>query len=354
MKRWLPGVLCAALGVGVIAWWTATAADPKSPDVATDPDKAGPDFAVQGEYAGQAGKDKYGAQVVARGDGKFEVFFLKGGLPGDGWDGKTKTHADAKTADGKVTFEGSPWTNEPPEGKVTVEASDWKGEIADAKLTGKTKDGDAVSLKHVVRESPTLGGKPPSGAVVLFDGKNLDHWVYRGNNKPSEWTLLDGGVMQVKGGDVVSKEAFNNFTLHAEFRLPYMPKARDQGRANSGVYIQDRWEIQVLDSFGLTGANNECGGIYHEFTPVVNMCYPPLSWQTYDVEFTAGKFEGDKMTAPPVITVKHNGVVVQDHVKLDKGPTGGGADVKAAPGPIRLQDHGNPMQFRNIWVVENK
>jgi hypothetical protein len=351
MKRWLPGVHCAALGLVAAACW---AADDKK-EVYTDADKAGPDFAVQGEYAGQAGKDKYGAQVVARGDGKFEVFFLKGGLPGDGWDGKTKTHADAKTADGKVAFEGSAWTTDTPEGKVTVEASDWKGEIADSKLTGKTKDGDAVGLKHVVRESATLNAKPPKEAVVLFDGKNLDHWVHRGD-KPATWMLLDGGVMQVKPGssDVVSKESFGNFTLHVEFRLPFMPKDRDQGRANSGVYLQDRWEIPVLDSFGLTGASNEASGIYHQFKPVTNMCYPPLSWQTYDVEFTGGKFDGDKMTEPPVATVKHNGVVVQDHVKLDKGPTGGGADVKGTPGPIRLQDHGNPMQYRNIWVVENK
>jgi hypothetical protein len=342
MKRWLPGALCAALGLLGLACW---AADEKK-EVYTDPDKAGPDFAVQGEYTGQAGKEKYGAQVVARGDGKFEVFFLKGGLPGDGWDGKTKTHADAKTADGKVTFEGSAWTTDTPEGKVMAEASDWKGEIADAKLTGKTKDGDAIALKHVVRESPTLNEKPPKDAVVLFDGKNLDHWVYKNGGKPAEWTLLEGGVMQVKGGDIVSKESFGNFKLHVELRLPYMPKDREQGRANSGVYLQDRWEVQVLDSFGLAGASNEAGGIYHQFKPLVNMCYPPLSWQTYDIEFTGGD--------APVATVKHNGVVIHDKIKLDKGPTGGGAEVKNTPGPVRLQDHGNPMQFRNIWAVETK
>jgi hypothetical protein len=338
MKRWLPGALCAALGLCVVACWRAPADDKKGPEVATDPEKAGPDFAVQGEYTGDAGNTKYGAQVVARGDGKFEIFFLKGGLPGEGWDGKTRLHADAKTeSGGKVTYEG-----------------DWKGEIAGSKLSGKTKEGEDVSLKHVVRESPTAKAQPPSGALVLFDGKNLDHWVYRESKKPAEWTLPGDGVMQVKGGDVVSKEPFQNYTLHVEFRLPYMPYAREQARANSGVYQQDRWEIQVLDSFGLTGEDNECGGIYHQYKPLVNMCFPPLSWQTYDVEFAAGKYDGDKRVEPPVVTVKHNGVVIQDHVKLEKGPTGGGAPEGASPGPVRLQDHGNPMQFRNVWVVEKK
>ena len=343
MKRWLPAALCAGLGVGLIACWACADAKPEK-EAFTDAQSAGPDFAMQGEYVGDVGKTKYGAQVIARGEGKFEVFFLKGGLPGDGWDGQTRIHADAATADGKTTLEGNGWTG----------AFDGSKSVK-----GKSKEGEEFTLIHTLRESSTLGMKPPKDALVLFDGKNEDHWVYRGsdpkNPKPAAWLLRDDGAMQVKGGDIVSKEAFGSCSFHLELCLAFMPRAKEQARSNSGVYVQDRWEIQVLDSFGLTGEDNECGGIYHEFKPLVNMCYPPLSWQTYDVDFTAAKYDGDKQVEPAVITVKHNGVVIHDHVKLDKGPTGAGIPDDAAPHPIRLQDHGgDPVAYRNIWVVEKK
>jgi hypothetical protein len=294
--------------------------------VATDPEKAGPDYAVQGEYFGQIqGKAKLGAEVVARGNGAFMVNFLPGGLRGEGGDYAKHIPATAKT-------EGESTT-------VTSKDGKWTATITGSAMTGKTAEGDAFTLKRVVRMSRTLGEKPPEGAKVLFDGKLGDEWP---NGK-----IVDGNLL---GSDIDGKSEFKDFKLHVEFRLSFMPFEKEQGRSNSGVYLQHRYEIQVLDSFGLKGENNECGGIYTMAKPLVNMCYPPLTWQTYDVDFTAAKFDGDKKTANARATVYHNGVLIHDNVEI-KGPTGGGRPEKDTPGPIFLQGHGGQVQYRNIWVV---
>ncbi len=300
-------------------------ADPK-PDPALDPTAAGPDFALQGEYEGRLdGKDKLGAQVIAEGKGKFAVVILAGGLPGDGWDGKSRIKVPAQTENDKTTFEGK----------------GYKGDLADGKLTGKNADGLEFSLKRVVRKSATDGAKPPQGATVLFDGSGVEAWK---NGKIVEEKLLAQGA--------TTKKDYKDFKLHVEFRLPFKPLARGQSRANSGVYIQKRYEIQILDSFGLEPKPNDCASIYEQTAPSVNMCYPPLSWQTYDIEFTAARYDGDgKKTKNAVVTVLHNGVKVQDAVEIKK-KTGYGEPEADTPGPVYLQSHDNPVYFRNIWIVE--
>jgi hypothetical protein len=150
----------------------------------------------------------------------------------------------------------------------------------------------------------------------------------------------------------VSKQQFKDFRLHLEFQTPFMPDARGQARGNSGVYLQNRYELQVLDSFGLMGKDNECGAFYTLRGPAENMCLPPLQWQTYDIDFKAARFDDTgKKTEKAVATVKHNGVTIFDKLEL-RGSTPGGQPEADAPGPIQLQDHGNPVRYRNIWVVE--
>lgn len=311
----------------------APAQDRKKSAVAfTDAEKAGPDYLVQGEYEGEIpNHGKMGAQVVARGDGAFEVWFLGGGLPGAGWDGKTRFKAPAKADGAKVTITGDKWT----------------GEIAAGKITGRTSDGTTAVLSRAVRKSPTEGAKPPEGAAVLFDGTSADEW-----NKGK----LEDGLLRVGAGtgEVTSKRKFRDFKLHLEFRLSFMPYATGQGRSNSGVYMGGRHEVQVLDSFGLTGESNECGGLYGVAKPAVNMCFPPLQWQTYDVEYRMARYdEAGKKVSGARMTVHHNGVKIHDHVELPKTTTAGKAE-SPEPGPILLQDHGNPLHYRNIWVVELK
>ena len=298
-------------------------ADPK--DVKDDAD-----FAVQGEYVGVgADKSKVGAQVVARGEGKHDIKFYAGGLPGDGWDGK-----EPKVVKVVRTEKG-------------VEGRDGD-KVAGAMFVGQmfSADPNGATLKKVERKSPTLGAEPPKGAVVLF-AKAGDETNWAGGKvvELSDGKFLNNGIK--------SKQAFGAFTAHVEFRLPWMPNSTGQGRGNSGVYLQDRYECQVLDSFGLKGENNECGGFYTLHKPKVNMCLPPLVWQTYDIEFTPAAFEGGKKTKNARATVKHNGVVIHDDVELTK-PTGGGQEEKDTPGVIQFQNHGDPVVFRNVWVVEKK
>ena len=245
-------------------------------------------------------------------------------------------------------------------------ASDTSGEleiqaiIEDGKLRGAIK-GDMVggfAMEKVIRLSPTLGAEPPSGAIVLFDGKNFSEWEPTGKKpgvKSVQWKRVSGGAMEAKkgAGSVVTKQKFTDFKLHLEFRTPFMPDKTGQARGNSGVYLQGRYEVQILDSYGLEGLDNECGGIYKVGAPLVNMCAPPMQWQTYDITFTAPRFDSaGAKTQDAAVTIVHNGVTIHDKREIPK-PTGGRLDANITePGGISLQDHGNLVQFRNIWLVE--
>ena len=231
--------------------------------------------------------------------------------------------------------------------------------------SGVSEKVSSLQLRKVINHSPTLGAKPPAGATVLFDGTSLEAWngIVGSEGKPpvevptASWRLVDGKAMEVVAGtgSIVTKKKFKDFRLHLEFRTPFMPKERGQGRGNSGVYLQGRYEVQVLDSYGLTGEDNECGGIYKVAKPRINMCAPPGQWQTYDITFFAPRFDasGAKMKDASV-TILHNGVAIHENLTIP-GPTGGALDATVQlPGGLYLQDHGNPVQYRNIWVAESQ
>ncbi|VTU00544.1 Uncharacterized protein OS=Isosphaera pallida (strain ATCC 43644 / DSM 9630 / IS1B) GN=Isop_2174 PE=4 SV=1: DUF1080 [Gemmataceae bacterium] len=199
--------------------------------------------------------------------------------------------------------------------------------------------------------------KPPEGAVVLFDGKDFSKWVKRDGKSEVKLALKDGALEGAKGhGDIITKDKFGgSFKLHVEFRVPYEPGGSGQGRGNSGVYVQGRYEVQVLDSYGLKSGKNDCAAIYNVAAPKTNECKAPTIWQSYDIDFTAPKFENGKKTEPAKMTVHHNGVKVHDDVAIpvDNTTAGLGGD-PATPGPILLQDHGHPVQYRNIWLLPAK
>ncbi len=190
----------------------------------------------------------------------------------------------------------------------------------------------------------------PSDAIVLFDGKDMAAWK-AGNGGDPKWKLLDG-AMQVSGGDLMTREEFGDIQLHIEWASPAEVKGEGQGRGNSGVYFQGRYEIQVLDSYqNPTYANGQAASFYGHSVPLVNASRKPGEWQTYDIVFHAPKPGLDGKVLPGSFTVLHNGVLVQDHIPIPGGSTTAAKFSGVAPkGPIVLQDHGNPVRYRNIWV----
>ena len=294
-----------------------------------------PDFAIQGEYIGEGTshghKVKIGVQVIALGGGQFTVVVTKGGLPGDGW----RRHDPRVLLTGNRTGDAIAISGKDEAGK------DVSGQIVGETMTLADSNGkNILELKRTVRHSPTEGAKPVEGAVVLFDGTTAKNFV------PGV-LLPDGNLLS----EETTKRGFGDYTLHVEFRLSYMPEARGQHRSNSGVYLHDCYEIQVLDSFGLEGKDDECGGFYQLRAPDVNMCFPPLTWQTYDVNFIAPKYKDGKKVANARVEVRHNGAVIHPEFELTHA-TPGRQGESPAPRPLYLQGHGNKVEFRNIWVKE--
>jgi hypothetical protein len=287
---------------------------------------------IMGEFEGTLTLDgvavKAEAKVIADEDHKYRIVLLT-------------PAGDAKAKRIELNGTGK-------DGTVAV-SGDWTGTVTRDSLQLASKNNTA-QMKRITRKSPTLGQKPPAGAIVLLPfekGKptNLDHW----NNK--QWVCLDDGSILTRSGDTKTNEDFGSYKLHVEFHVPFMPAARGQGRGNSGVYQHGRYEIQVLDSFGLNENPGECAAIYGQKAADLNVSLPPGRWQTYDITFTAPQFDASgNPVKGAIITVLHNGVKVHDAVEVTK-VTGGAWGQPAKTGPVRLQDHGNPTRFRNIWIV---
>lgn len=207
--------------------------------------------------------------------------------------------------------------------------------------------------------TPEQSGTAPSDAVVLFDGKDLAQWS-DGKGQPTKWKVVNGAMECVpKSGYIQTKKKFGDVQLHLEFATPTPPKGNSQGRGNSGLFFADgKYEIQVLDSFdNITYADGQCSAVYGQYPPLVNASRKPGEWQTYDVIYHMPKFSEDgKVEKPATFTVFHNGVLTQDHTEAFGGTNHKQIKpyVKHGAGSIQLQDHGNPVRYRNIWVRELK
>ena len=293
--------------------------------------------AALGDWQG-ATDSHYVAQVVLDDHGDYQANLLKGFDTADNFVATLR----GQNHDGRVALKGDGWSG-------TIEGGHFKA----------AKAGESVDLQPVTRISPTLGAKPPAGAVVLFDGKSLDAWA---NKKGKEWLVEDGpapwkivdGVLEVvpgTGGGIISHEKFGDCRLHVEFRTLGAP-------SNSGVFMQTRYEANINESYGkLEGTPN--GGFDNclpkGVEPKIRATRPPLAWQTFDIEFTAPRFDaaGNK-TAPATATLLLNGVKLYHRQALELPHGAAGRLGEAATGPLMLQEHGMPMQFRNIWVLPVK
>jgi len=313
-------------------------------DIQADMTPSSPVDTLMGEYGGTLAlggvKGPGLGQVIPEGGGKYRVALMRG-----------LWQTDPKVKQFRVDLTGQVGDD----GRVKLKGEGWTGLLVGQKmLSARAENGDTFDGEWRVRTSPTLGAKPPAGAIVLLPFKegvkpSLDEWT----NK--SWKPLESGAMEVGRGTNFTVRKFASGRFHVEFRCPYEPTRRGQGRGNSGVYFQKRYEVQVLESFGLRSRSNDCGSIYRVANTRINACLPPLEWQTYDVEFTAAKFGADgKIVRGPKMTVRHNGILTHKDQALPGKTTAAAASGNIDKDSLMLQDHGNKVQYRNIWVVETK
>lgn len=267
-----------------------------------------------------------GLQLRVVGGENFEGLSYYGGLPGEKAHRPKPMKLIGRRSGDFLVLSGGPWA-------IFVDKDGCN--LVDK--TGKTLG----RLTRVERQSPTLGAKPPEHSIVLFDGSGTEQF--------QKATMTEDGLLQ-EGADL--KPMIQDFDLHLEFMLPYMPKKEGQARGNSGIYIMSRYECQILDSFAQEAVNNSCGAIYLFKPADVNMCLPPLVWQTYDIRFTAPRWAADKTKIRNArISSWLNGVKVQDDVDVPSS-TGHGKPEEPSLLPTLLQDHDCPVRFRNAWIVD--
>jgi hypothetical protein len=296
---------------------------------ASDADAA---FALQGEYVG----DKFAMQVIALGRSRYEAYLLPGGLPSAGWNRRTRLRYLGETVDGQtrlIDFDGN-----------TAVLHD--GASVDVlKPDGKPW----LSLQKVHRKSPTEGAAPPDGAIVLFDGTNVDAWQNGAR-------IVEDGLF---AENATTQQAFGDFTLHAEYLTPFEPDKRDMARGNSGIILNGRYELQINDSFGLWPTRLRNASLFELRDPDHDVTFPPGSWQTYDIDFTAARVDDAGRTVEHArITVRHNGVLVHDNYPIPRLTNAAFAALRNKPEgddqPLYLQGHGSPVRFRNLWIIPRK
>ena len=409
--RWLFAALILTVAVSITAQ-SISAQEYTSRTEVLQNEALRQDFLIQGEYLAEVEGQKVGLHVIANGDSSFRIVGYIGGLPGDGWTaGEPRALGTARINGDELSFNVTEQRNPVPginmavgeaKGRVIIETPQrgqgggqgGGGQGGAGQGAGQFRGGQfgqmvrievpaagdipALTFEKQNRRSQTFNLAAPEGAVVIFDGTNLDQFrpgaqmneapqVQRpgggggnvgqgqGGQRPGGAGAGAGSAAFVPIGNTLWAEAATTafekkpYKMHIEFMLSYMPQARGQARSNSGVYIDERYECQVLDSFGLEGVDNECGGFYQLAKPLLNMCFPPLTWQTYDITFTPAKWDGNNKTTNARVSVVHNGVIIHDDLELARH-TPGRRNEGPEPLGVYLQGHGNKVQYRNIWI----